>query len=129
MKVFLIFSFLFSSLAFAQEIPGDHIEFNLQDEQIEKVVIKKSNKKNKNKKKKDLQVFVHMNELGAKAMQELALKNPGKEVKVYSHKRFLDKFRLTPDSAKIKAFKSLESWRSESEVTKVFDTVPKIISP
>lgn len=127
MKVFLIFYFLFSTIAVAQEIPGDHIEFNLQDDQIEKVVIKKN--KGKSKKKKDLQVFVHLNEAGIKAMNELALKNSGKEVKVYSHKRFLDKFKLTPDSAKIKAFKSLESWRSESEVTKVFDTVPKIISP
>lgn len=123
MKVFLILVLALSHQVFAQEIPGDHIEFHLEDYQIEKVEVKKKPKK------KNVDVLVHMNEAGAKAMTELAQKYPGKEVKVFSRKRFLDKFRLTADSPKIKAFKSLESWRSESEVTKVFDNLPKLISP
>lgn len=120
MKVLLILSFMFSLATFSQEIPGDHLEFNLQDEQIEKVVVKK------NKKKKDLTVLVHVNDSGAKAINEMAAKNPGKEISVYSRKRFLEKFKLTPGSPKLKAFRSLEPWRSETEITKVWDKLPTI---
>lgn len=122
MKIVLILSLLFSFNLFSQEIPGDHIEFHLQDDHIEKVVVKKHTKKK-------LLVTVHMNDLGLKKMTELAQQNPGKQVSVFSRKRFLEKFRLTPDSPKLKAFQSLESWRSESEVTKVFDKLPTVFIP
>lgn len=122
MKFFLILVLLFSFSIFAQEIPGDHLEFHLKDEHIEKVVVKKQ-------KKKKLSVTVLVNDLGTKQISDFALKNPGKEVSVFTRKRFLEKFRLTPNSPKLKAFQSLENWRSQSEVTKVFDNLPTVFIP